>query len=115
LTGGCRGGATRTVLVAYHLAGPAPDDKRRGFQRRTAAALPAAGILAYFAFYKAVGGGSAHSGGYVEPRSSPVGFARAVAVRLPVMLGNGILGAPLEDAGTGPPRAVVSWKVVAVP
>lgn len=99
--------------VVYHLAGPL-HDKSHGWQwwPRVAATLPVLGIGAYFIFYKVVGGGSAHNGAYFEPLSNPLGFARVALERLPVLLGNAILGVPADFSNAFPTGPLVALGVL---
>ncbi|WP_438011834.1 hypothetical protein WME89_26265 [Sorangium sp. So ce321] len=82
--------------LAYQLAGPVPPGRAAGWRARAAGALPALGLLAYFAAYKAVGGGAANTGAYIDPLSSPLRFAAVAAERLPVLLGNAIASVPAD-------------------
>ncbi|WP_437321822.1 hypothetical protein [Sorangium sp. So ce385] len=88
--------------VAYQLAGPVPPGRAAGVRARATAALPVLGLLVYFAAYKAVGGGAAHTGGYVDPLSSPLQFAARAAERLPILLSNALLTVPSELSGALP-------------
>ncbi|MBS2016234.1 MAG: hypothetical protein JST00_25350 [Deltaproteobacteria bacterium] len=53
-------------------------------------------LLAWLAFYVAVGGGASHSDGYVDPTSAPGRFAIKAVTMLPVMIGNATFGVPAE-------------------
>ncbi|WP_437821450.1 hypothetical protein [Sorangium sp. So ce1078] len=88
--------------IAYQLAGPVPPSRAAGWRARAAAALPVLGLLVYFAAYKAAGGGAAHTGGYVDPLSTPLRFAAAAAERLPILLGNALVAVPAELSGALP-------------
>ncbi|WP_437496111.1 hypothetical protein [Sorangium sp. So ce1099] len=82
--------------VAYQLAGPAPRGSAGGWRARLVSALPVLGLLAYFAVYKAVGGGAARTAAYIEPLSDPLRFAAAAAERLPLLLGHALATIPSE-------------------
>lgn len=88
--------------VAYQLAGPAPRGGAGGWRARLASAAPALGVVAYFAAYKAIGGGAARTAAYVEPVSDPLGFARAAIERLPVLAGQAVAAIPSELASALP-------------
>ncbi|WP_437961366.1 hypothetical protein WME76_18140 [Sorangium sp. So ce119] len=90
--------------VAYQLLGPAPEGRAAGWRARAASALPAVGLLAYFAAYKAFGGGAANTGGYVDPLATPLRFAAAAAERVPILIGNAIAAVP-ADLSNALPRA----------
>ncbi|WP_437738391.1 hypothetical protein [Sorangium sp. So ce1335] len=94
--------------VAYQLAGPAPEGRAAGWRARAASALPAAGLLAYFAAYKAFGGGAANTGGYVDPLATPLRFAAAAAERLPILIGNAVAGVPADLANALPAAPFVA-------
>lgn len=101
--------------LAYQLAGPVPPGRADGIRARAAAALPALGLLAYFAAYKAVGGGAANTGAYVDPLTSPLQFAATAAERLPILLGDAIVAVPSEFSAAFPsgPFVVVGLAAVA--
>lgn len=74
------------------LGGPA----RRAVERAKDAA-PAVGLaIAYTVAYRLVGAGARASGGYHDPIGDPLGFARVLVTRLPILLGDAILGVPAE-------------------
>lgn len=82
--------------VAYKLAGPVPPDRAGDVRARAAGAAPVLGLLVYFGAYKAYGGGTANTGGYVDPLANPLAFAASAAARLPALLGNAIMSVPSE-------------------
>ena len=83
--------------IAYDLVGP-----RRGTRRdRAVRIFPLASLaLAYLVAYALVGGGTRASGAYVTPLE-PSAFLATAAVRLPVLLGDAVLGIPAEAATLG--------------
>ncbi|WP_433937435.1 hypothetical protein AB3662_22655 [Sorangium cellulosum] len=94
--------------VAYQLLGPAPEGRAAGWRARAASALPAVGLLAYFAAYKAFGGGAANTGGYVDPLATPLRFATAAAERVPILIGNAIAAVPADLSNALPPAPFVA-------
>jgi hypothetical protein len=100
--------------IAYQLAGPVPPGRAAGLRARAAAALPALGLLAYFAAYKVVGGGAANTGGYVDPLASPLRFAAAAAERLPVLLGDALVSMPADLTSALPSGPFVAVGLAAV-
>jgi hypothetical protein len=94
LAGGEAALAGVTFWIAYEIAGPAALGDAR---RRLRAAAPAMAIAGtYLVVYKAVGGGTAASAGYVDPLHSPGAFAVAAAERFPALLANALIGVPAE-------------------
>jgi hypothetical protein len=83
--------------IAYDLVGP-----ERGIGRdRAVRVFPLVSLaLAYLAVYALVGGGTRGSGAYVTPME-PAAFLATAAVRLPVLLGDAVLGIPAEVATLG--------------
>lgn len=84
---------------------------RLALARRVA---PTAIVLAlWFAFYVAMGGGAAHSDGYIDPASAPARFALKAAKMLPVMLANATFGVPAETVSAFPAPPFVVLGLVA--
>jgi hypothetical protein len=101
LAGGEEALAGVAFWLAYEIAGPASLGDAR---RRLRAATPAAAIAgAYLVVYKALGGGTAASAGYVDPLRSPGAFAVAAAKRFPALIANALIGVPAELSVFGPP------------
>jgi hypothetical protein len=79
--------------IAYDLVGL----RRGGWRDRVLRALPLAALaLMYLVVYSLVGGGARGSGAYVWP-SDPT-FLATAALRVPVLLGDVILGIPADFA-----------------
>ena len=98
-------------FVAYELVGR-PND---AFRTRFASLLPIVGVaLAYLALYRATGHGAKGNDFYLEPFSDPVGFARAALVRLPILMGDLLLGVPTELASlfAAPPFVVLGVAAI---
>jgi len=95
------------LWVAYEALGPEVLGSRR--QRLASAAPPVLMAMAYLVAYRLAGGGMGDNDIYVTPLPDPSRFALAVAERLPMLLGDSLLGVPAELAmGAG------SWPLVAV-
>ncbi|MGH7440066.1 MAG: hypothetical protein ACRENE_30615 [Polyangiaceae bacterium] len=86
-------------VVAYDLAGPTARGSARA--RALRAAPVCALALAYLVVYAAADGGARGSGGYISPLSEPGAFVAAAATRLPVLLGDVVLGIPADFAFLG--------------
>jgi hypothetical protein len=70
--------------------------------------------FAYVIIYSLVGGGAAHSDGYLDPLHAPLRFALRVVTVLPIMLGNAVLGLPAELATVGDPLPFALFGLAAV-
>jgi len=71
----------------------------RSWRRRCLASLPVSGMaLGYLAIYAVLGGGTRGSGGYHDPLTDPLEFARLAVLRVPLLLGDAALGIPAELA-----------------
>ena len=85
-------------VLAYDLLAASTDRQRE----RMLKALPSVGlVLAYLVVYGLAGGGARASGGYVSPIAEPFAFAAAAVMRIPLLLGDAIVGVPPELANTG--------------
>ncbi|WP_437901158.1 hypothetical protein [Sorangium sp. So ce124] len=82
--------------IAYKIAGPVPPGRAAGWRARASSVLPVLGLLGYFAAYKAFGGGAAHTGGYIDPLTSPLAFVAAAAERLPILIGGALVAVPAD-------------------
>jgi hypothetical protein len=71
-------------------------------------------LVVWLAFYVSVGGGAAHSDGYVDPTSAPIRFALKAAKMLPVMIANATFGVPAEMVSAFPATPFVLVGFVAV-
>ena len=101
-------------LLAYDALGPSPEG-RRTLKRQALGSLPIAIVTAaYLVAYRLCGGGAAGGGAYFDPFATPWAFARAAAVRLPVLLGDALLGIPAELTDLVSPRPLVIAGLVAV-
>ncbi|SRR6266540_2453647 len=78
--------------IAYELTGHSRTSAR-GVELGHLA-TPVAMVLVYLIGYKVAGFGSAHNAAYFEPLSDPTSFALATARRMPILLGEMILGMP---------------------
>jgi hypothetical protein len=85
-------------VIAYDVAGPARGSLRERASRAAPMALLA---LAYLAVYAAADGGARGSGGYISPLSEPGAFVAAAAMRVPVLLGDVVVGVPADFAFLG--------------
>jgi hypothetical protein len=80
--------------VAYEVLGPAALGDRR---RRALGAAPAVLVTAaYLVAYRLAGGGVVSSDDYVTPLPDPVKFVAKLVARLPMLLGDALLGVPVE-------------------
>jgi hypothetical protein len=94
LAGGEEALAGVAFWLAYEIAGPTSLGDAR---RRVRAAAPAAAIAGvYLVVYKALGGGTAASAGYVDPLRTPGAFVVAGAKRFPALIANALIGVPAE-------------------
>jgi hypothetical protein len=101
-------------LVGFVVAYAALAQKPSAAARIYCAAPTLLVALAYVIAYSLVGGGAAHSDGYVDPLHAPLRFALRVVTVLPIMLGNAVLGVPAELATLGNPLPLVLLGLVAV-
>ena len=93
--------------VSYEALGPPALGDRRQRMRGAAPALALTAL--YLVAYRLAGGGIVSSGDYVSPLPDPLLFARTVAMRLPMLVGDALLGVPVElSFGASP------WPFVAV-
>jgi hypothetical protein len=85
-------------------------DRSRAIRARLRDVLPSFVVgVSYLAIYATVGGGAAHSGGYVDPFHAPLEFMSRSAKMLPILLGNAVLGVPADLAQVG-----AQWPLVVV-
>jgi hypothetical protein len=70
--------------------------------------------VAYLVIYRAVGGGARSSGGYHDPLTDPLSFARAAAVRVPMLLADVLLGTPVSAASAAHSAFFVAAGLAAV-
>jgi hypothetical protein len=105
LTGSEAALAVAPLWIALELSVTA-----RPWPARWRACLPVIGIsLGYLAGYAALAGGTRASGGYHDPMTDPLGFARVAAIRVPVLLGDAALGIPAELA-----HVVAEWRLALI-
>jgi hypothetical protein len=84
-------------VLAYDLFATSTDRVRD----RILKALPSVCLgIAYLVAYGLAGGG-ARASGYVSPIAEPFAFAAAAVTRIPLLLGDAIVGVPPELANTG--------------
>ncbi len=76
--------------ICFELLGPSGASCVRARLKRCC--LPLVLGALYFANYKIIGAGVHGSGVYVEPLSSPIEFAKLALVRVPVLMGDLLLG-----------------------
>jgi hypothetical protein len=113
--------------LAYDLLGPAgvaptvdrsdPNDRReagRGRGRLLACAPAVAVGTAYLVVYRLAGAGARSSGGYHDPMANPLAFAGVALTRLPILLGDALLGVPAEIANVAPEPALAAVGCVAM-
>ncbi len=82
--------------LAYERASPA---RAHGWRDRIGRSVPPLAIAAaYLGVYHLIGCGARGSGGYRDPFSSPLAFAQAAATRVPILLGDALLGVRAEIA-----------------
>jgi hypothetical protein len=81
--------------AAYELLGPWEGARQERLRRALGPVLLG---FAYLIVYALAGGGTRHSDLYVDPLGDPLGFLRAAATRVPMLLGNAVW---LVDAGFG--------------
>jgi hypothetical protein len=85
--------------LSYALLGPRPGAREGQGRSRLKDAAPALILAAvYLVLYRLVGGGARGSGGYHDPLSDPLGFLRLAVTRLPMLLGDALLGVRVELA-----------------
>ena len=70
-------------------------------------------LCVWLGCYVAIGGGAAHSDGYVDPTSAPGRFAMKAATMIPVMVANATFGVPAEMATIMPPAPLAVLGLVA--
>jgi len=93
---GLLAGETAVAVLGYLLAHAIVLD-RAPIARRVVHVLPYVAVLiAWRLAFAQLGLGSAGSGAYHDPLGEPLGYARALALHLPVLLGSQ-LGAPVAD------------------
>ncbi|HEX3770931.1 MAG TPA: hypothetical protein VHV30_08715 [Polyangiaceae bacterium] len=101
--------------IAYDALGPAsirPDGSPS--PARLAASAPAIAVaVVYLVVYHLAGGGARSSGGYHDPMAAPLAFAGVALVRVPILLGDALLGIPAELAVVKPEPAVAVAGLVA--
>jgi hypothetical protein len=89
--------------------------KKPGTAARIYCATPTLLVaLAYVIIYSLLGGGAAHSDGYVDPLHAPLRFAERAVTVLPIMLGNAVFGMPAELATVANPLPLVLLGLAAV-
>src|SRR5262245_5875225 len=88
------------LWVACEWAGPLREGTWRG--RCLRCALPLAIAAAYLVAYRLAGGGARGGGGYSDPFAHPLGFALHAATRVPLLLGDALLGVRAEIAYVWP-------------
>jgi hypothetical protein len=89
--------------------------KKPSVAARIYCALPTLLVaLAYVIAYSLVGGGAAHSDGYVDPLHAPLRFALRAVTVLPIMLGNAVLGVPAELATIVDPLPLILCGLAAL-
>jgi len=93
--------------MSYEVLGPPVLGDRR---KRAIGAAPAVLVtVVYLVLYRLAGGGIVSSGAYVSPLPDPLRFVAKLAERLPMLVGDATLGAPVE-ASFGAP----SWPFILV-
>ena len=96
LAGGEYGIAGLAFVLAYEIAGargPVPE--------RVRAVLPIAAVaLAYLVLHRALGYGAANSTVYVDPIADPIAWLQAASERIPLLLTDMLVGAPLGTIAT---------------
>ncbi len=110
LAAGEGGLAGLAFWATYEMLGPSARTSRMRVRRALA---PLVLGMAYLVVYALVAGGAREMDLYVDPLSDPLGFAKAVAFRLPMLLGNVVW---LADAGLGVfwPGPVIALGVAGV-
>jgi hypothetical protein len=104
-------GAVAFVL-AYELFGPRA--RRLPWGARLRGAAPVVVLVAlYLVVYRLAGGEMAANDAYVAPLGDPLRFGEAVAVRLPMLLGNALAGIPCELALSAPVAIFVALGIAA--
>ena len=99
------GGEHALPLVAYFV-GYELFAAQDGWAQRARRLAPIGAVaLGYLGLRAALGHGIAGSGFYVSPFGTPLRFAGELAWRLPLLLGDGVLGLGAEWYMTGPPYA----------
>jgi hypothetical protein len=97
--------------VSFDLLG----DRTRTWAGRFGSAAPAVLLTAaYLLVYRLVGGGARASGGYHDPLGDPAGFAGVAVTRVPVLLGDALLGVPAELAAVAAPTGLAALAAVGV-
>ena len=92
LLGGEAAISVAVYWLAYEAWGAPEAGERRARLRNLA--VPLVIVVAYLLTYKALGYGVRHSEAYVDAMESPVTFASTVFWRLPLLLGEVLLGVP---------------------
>jgi hypothetical protein len=83
--------------AAYILAFELLRDRASPLRARlTGSTAPLSIVFAYLLVYRAIGGGARSSGLYHDPFGDPLGFARVAVLRIPALLGDSLLGVPVE-------------------
>jgi hypothetical protein len=108
LAAGEGGLAGLAFWTAYEAFAPAGRSRRA---RTTRALLPVGLGAVYLVVYALASGGAREMEPYVDPIHDPLGFVRAVALRMPLLLGNVVWG---MDAGLGLfwPRAMIAAGIL---
>ncbi len=96
LAGGEYGLAGLAFVLAYEIAGA-----QGSVHERVRAALPVTCVaLAYLVLHRVLGYGAANSTVYVDPIADPIAWLHAAAERIPLLLTDMLVGAPLGAIAT---------------
>ena len=88
------------------------DDRAHTWRARFVACVPVLLVTCtYLVVYKLVGAGARGSAGYHDPTSDPVEFVRVALTRLPILLGDALLGVPAELGASSPARFALAGLV----
>jgi hypothetical protein len=112
LLGGEYALSSLAYVIAYELVGREDDENQRVLMMLPAV-LP---TLAYFVGRKALGFGVRSSAYYIDPLEAPREFVRNAAERIPILLGESVLGMPARafvDVPTERPMQI-AWGVAAL-
>lgn len=104
---GLASGEVATGALAYLAAYALVLDDRPRTQRARALAPYGALTLVWAALYKALGYGAAAGAFYIDPVGQPMAFARAVFVRLPVLIGAQLGPLPADVLANAPERVTL--------